>query len=75
MAGIAVGGCIAAEAMFAGPICGASMNPARSPGPRFGTGDSPVALPGSPVLGAAAAVPCWRAVYGEKCNERQERLS
>ena len=29
-AGIAVGSVIALEAMFAGPICGASMNPARS---------------------------------------------
>src|SRR5438067_13898021 len=30
MAGIAIGGVIGLEAMFAGPICGASMNPARS---------------------------------------------
>jgi aquaporin Z len=29
-AGIAVGAVIALEALFAGPICGASMNPARS---------------------------------------------
>src|SRR5208282_1994630 len=33
MAGIAVGGVIGLEAMFAGPICGASMNPARSLAP------------------------------------------
>ena len=32
-AGIVVGSVIALEAMFAGPICGASMNPARSLGP------------------------------------------
>ncbi len=32
-AGIAVGSVIAFEAMFAGPICGASMNPARSLAP------------------------------------------
>jgi aquaporin NIP len=32
-AGIAVGSVIALEAMFAGPICGASMNPARSLSP------------------------------------------
>ncbi len=32
-AGIAVGAVIALEAMFAGPICGASMNPARSLAP------------------------------------------
>ena len=29
-AGIAIGSVIALEAMFAGPICGASMNPGRS---------------------------------------------
>ncbi len=32
-AGIAVGALIALEALFAGPICGASMNPARSLAP------------------------------------------
>ena len=32
-AGIVVGAVIALEAMFAGPICGASMNPARSIAP------------------------------------------
>jgi aquaporin NIP len=32
-AGVAIGSVIALEAMFAGPICGASMNPARSLGP------------------------------------------
>ncbi len=32
-AGIAIGAVVALEAMFAGPICGASMNPARSLGP------------------------------------------
>jgi aquaporin Z len=32
-AGIAIGAVIALEAMFAGPICGASMNPARSLAP------------------------------------------
>ncbi len=32
-AGIAIGGIVGLEAAFAGPICGASMNPARSIGP------------------------------------------
>jgi aquaporin Z len=32
-AGLAIGGVIALEALFAGPICGASMNPARSLAP------------------------------------------
>lgn len=38
MAGIAVGGTVALEAMFAGPITGASMNPARSLGPALVSG-------------------------------------
>lgn len=33
MAGVAVGAVISLEALFAGPVCGASMNPARSLGP------------------------------------------
>lgn len=37
-AGIAVGAVIGLEAMFAGPICGASMNPARSLGPAVVSG-------------------------------------
>ena len=78
MAGIAVGGVIGFEAMFAGPVSGASMNPARSLAPALVSGNVKhlwlylVA----PVLGAAAAVACWRAVYGGKCRaDQQERLS
>jgi aquaporin NIP len=37
-AGIVVGAVIGLEAMFAGPICGASMNPARSSGPAVVSG-------------------------------------
>ena len=37
-AGIVVGGVIGLEAMFAGPICGASMNPARSLAPALLSG-------------------------------------
>ena len=32
-AGIVIGSVITLEALFAGPVCGASMNPARSLGP------------------------------------------
>ena len=38
MAGIVVGAVIGLEAMFAGPICGASMNPARSLAPAVMSG-------------------------------------
>jgi aquaporin Z len=37
-AGIAVGAVIGLEAMFAGPVCGASMNPARSLAPAVVSG-------------------------------------
>ena len=38
LAGVAIGSVIALEAMFAGPISGASMNPARSSGPAIVSG-------------------------------------
>jgi aquaporin Z len=59
MAGIAVGGVVGLEALFAGPVCGASMNPARSLGPALAAGDFGslwLYLIG-PVAGALAAVP------------------
>lgn len=37
-AGIAIGGTVALEAMFGGPVSGASMNPARSLGPALASG-------------------------------------
>src|SRR5580693_4506368 len=37
-AGLAIGSVVGLEAMFAGPICGASMNPARSFGPAIISG-------------------------------------
>jgi aquaporin NIP len=57
-----VGGVIGLEAMFAGPICGASMNPARSLAPALvsGTLRSLWLYLVAPVVGAAIAVPCWR---------------
>lgn len=66
MAGIAVGGVIAFEALFAGPISGASMNPARSLAPAVVSGSvhSLWIYLVAPPLGALLAVPCWRSVRG-----------
>lgn len=64
LAGIAIGGVVGLEAMFAGPICGASMNPARSLAPALVSGHLTsvwIYLTG-PVLGAACAVPVWRSM-------------
>ncbi len=61
-AGIAIGAVIALEAMFAGPICGASMNPARSLGPALVSGklDSLWIYLAAPLVGATLAIPaCW----------------
>ncbi len=68
LAGVAIGGTVAFEAMMGGPISGASMNPARSLGPALVALDLRslwVYLVG-PTLGALLAVPAYRAVYGDR---------
>lgn len=63
-AGIAIGGVIGLEAMFAGPICGASMNPARSIAPALISGhlgELWIYLLG-PIIGALLAVPTFNLV-------------
>lgn len=70
MAGIAIGGVIGLEALFAGPICGASMNPARSLAPAIVSGDFSnlwVYLI-APFLGSVVAVPLWMATRPENSN-------
>jgi len=61
-AGIAIGAVIALEAMFAGPVCGASMNPARSLAPAIvsGTMDSLWLYLAAPTAGALLAIPLHR---------------
>lgn len=69
MAGVAVGAVVGLEALFAGPISGASMNPARSLGPALVSGELGhlwIYLL-APVLGALVAlVPC-RFVHRDQC--------
>lgn len=72
MAGIAIGGVVALEAMFAGPICGASMNPARSVGPAIVNGNVGALwiYVIAPTIGAALAVPGFWLVHPQR--ERNE---
>lgn len=58
LAGVAIGALITLEAMFAGPISGASMNPARSLGPalvNYQLADLWIYL-SAPILGASLGV-------------------
>jgi aquaporin NIP len=68
-AGIAVGSVIALEAMFAGPICGASMNPARSFAPALISGhfESLWIYLTAPLLGACVATLACRCVREKGC--------
>ena len=69
LAGVAIGAVVALEAMFAGPVSGASMNPARSLAPAL-VAMRPESLwiyIVAPVLGAGAAVAVCRGVRGPEC--------
>lgn len=66
MAGAAIGATVALAALFAGPISGASMNPARSVAPALFAGpisDQWIYLI-APVIGAAVAVAAYNGIYG-----------
>ena len=72
MAGIAIGGTVALEAMFAGPVCGASMNPARSIAPAVASGhltDLWIYV-AAPIAGAVLAVVAWRLTRGRDTSPR-----
>lgn len=65
-AAIAIGGTVAFDAMFGGPVTGASMNPARSFGPALAAGewtDFWIYVVG-PVLGAALGALAYQLVRG-----------
>lgn len=64
MAGLAIGGTVLLEALFAGPICGASMNPVRSLAPAIVSGNLTnvwIYLT-APIIGAAAATATWKMI-------------
>ncbi len=70
-AAIAIGGTVGLDAMFGGPVSGASMNPARSVGPALVGGD----LHGlwlylaAPLLGAALGALAYQVVRGPAIPE------
>ena len=72
-AGLAIGSVVLLEAMFAGPVCGASMNPARSMAPAFISGHTEhlwiyiIA----PIAGAAFAIPVYKILHYNKQLTKQ----
>jgi len=68
-AAVAIGAIVALEALFGGPISGASMNPARSLAPALVSGrlDPLWIYLAAPVLGALLAVPTCRLVQARGC--------
>lgn len=68
-AGIAIGAVIGLEAMFAGPVSGASMNPARSLAPALVSGhvEHVWLYVCAPVIGAFLAVPACICVREPQC--------
>jgi len=74
LAAAAIGATVGLEALFAGPICGASMNPARSLAPAVVSGQVQHlwAYLVSPILGSLLAVPLCCAVRENGCCSREK---
>jgi MIP family channel proteins len=70
-AALAIGGTVALDAMFGGPVTGASMNPARSLGPAVAAGElsSVWVYLTAPVLGAVIGAVAYQFVRGERGGE------
>ncbi len=69
LAGVSIGSIVALEALFAGPVSGASMNPARSLGPALVSlnfTSLPIYIV-APVLGACASVFICRCIQDPSC--------
>jgi aquaporin NIP len=72
-AGLAIGSVVLLEAMFAGPICGASMNPARSLAPALVSGHLThlwIYLVAT-TAGAALAIPVWKFLTLDHSKHKQ----
>ncbi len=69
-AAIAIGGTVGLDAIFGGPISGASMNPARSLGPALVSGDlqSLWIYLTAPLLGAAIGAVAYQLIRGDEPN-------
>jgi aquaporin NIP len=70
-AAIAIGGTVGLDALFGGPVTGASMNPARSFGPALAAGawsDLWIYIVG-PVAGAALGALAYQVVRGESVRQ------
>ena len=69
LAGVAIGGVVACAALFAGPISGASMNPARSLGPALISGSLTVLWLYilAPIVGSLLAIVSCRCVREQTC--------
>ncbi|MDX6550333.1 MAG: aquaporin [Gaiellales bacterium] len=67
-AAIAIGGTVGLDAMFGGPVTGASMNPARSLAPAIAGGDfsSIWVYIAAPLLGAAVAAVIYQLLRAEQ---------
>lgn len=75
-AGLVIGSTILLEAMFAGPICGASMNPARSISPAIVSGhlEHLWIYIVAPIAGAAFAIPVFKILQYKKNKNENSTL-
>ena len=74
MAGVAIGGTVALEALMGGPVSGASMNPARSLGPALVSGNLSTLwiYLTAPIIGTWLARPTCRMIQGNECCHVKE---
>ncbi|MGH2974877.1 MAG: aquaporin [Solirubrobacterales bacterium] len=76
-AAIAIGGTVGLDALFGGPITGASMNPARSIGPALVAGELQDLwlYVAAPLVGATIGALAYQLVRGEHSSEPQGEVA